>query len=286
MFPPSTVNLVRSELPPPIETLNRLFALPGLLVETLTPGSSEASCRKFLPFNGRPSIFWRVMTPSTLLSVGLTSVVESPEMTTVSEASPTSSATSSVEVTPTWIVALAMLVLNPFAMTLTSYSPGRRLLMKNSPLDLELTALSAPVCLFFTVTTASEMIAFAGSVTEPCKAPVGVWAGAATAIAINKESGKKILTERFIWFLLDCEEQILRCEERKRAVEFPPSIPCKLFEPSASPQISVWKKSSPTALSIRGLFIQLSIRWRIKRTGNGIDGTRGIIGNVAINRKP
>src|SRR5262245_3653345 len=150
----------------------------------------------------------------------------------------------------------------------------------------DLTALSAPVCLFFTVTTASEMIAFAGSVTEPCKAPVGVWADAATTRAINKESGKKILTERFIWFLLDCEERILRCEERKRAVEFPPSIPCKLFEPSASPQISVWKKSSPTALSIRGLFIQLSIRWRIKRTGNGIDGTRGIIGNVAINRKP
>src|SRR5215813_7638093 len=126
-------------------------------------------------------------------------------MTTDSEASPTSSATSSVDVLPTWIVTLAMLVLNPFATTLTSYSPGRRLLMANSPLDLELAVLSAPVCLFFTVTTASEMIAFAGSVTEPRKAPVGVWAGAATATAINSRSAKKQLTECFIRFLLGFE---------------------------------------------------------------------------------
>src|SRR5262245_50448132 len=124
--------------------------------------------------------------------------------------------------------------------------------MTNSPPDLELAILSTPVSLFFIVTAASEMTAFVGSVTVPRKLPVGVCANAATAIAISKESGKKMLTERFIWFLLDCEEQCWGARSGSGPLNPPLSSSYEVLELSAA--LDILCNTFSCRLLVHGLF--------------------------------
>jgi len=64
ILPPSTLYEVRPASAPRIDTENCALYWEVLPMLTETPGSMDARFKKLRPFRGKPSICWRVTTPS------------------------------------------------------------------------------------------------------------------------------------------------------------------------------------------------------------------------------
>src|SRR5262250_1061657 len=79
---------------------------------------------------------------------------------------------------------------------------------------------------------------------------------------------------------------MLRCEERKRAVESPLPSPANSLNHQLALKSLFGRNLLLSFCQFEVCLFNCLFDVRIKRTGNGVDGTRGIIGNVAINRKP